>query len=138
MLGKIYTINKNSCVVKLNDDTKSKASDLINVHIVFEDPNKKILGEVDSILEDTIKVNFLGELTENDFVGGLIKKPSMDADVRLINDEELKILTGPRSKCLTLGVSPLYNDTELTVDLDDMFSNHTAIFGNTGSGKTFK
>ncbi len=137
MLGKIYTINKNSTIVKLNEDTKSKASDLINVHIVFEDPDKKILGEVDSILEDTIKVNFLGELTEDNFVGGLIKKPSMDANVRIINEDELKILTGPRQKCLTLGVSPLYNETELTVDLDAMFSNHTAIFGNTGSGKTY-
>ena len=137
MLGKIITINKNSTIVKLNPEVLSKASDLINVHVVFEDPNKKVLGEVDSILEDTIKISFLGELTEDNFIGGVLKKPSMDADVRLINPEELKILTGPTSKCLSLGVSPLYDEVQLTVDLDDMFSNHSAIFGNTGSGKTY-
>ena len=49
MLGKILTINKNSTVVKLNPEILSKASDLINVHVVFEDPDKKILGEVDSM-----------------------------------------------------------------------------------------
>ncbi len=137
MLGKILTINKNSTVVKLNPEILSKASDLINVHVVFEDPDKKILGEVDSILEDTMKISFLGELTENDFVGGVIKKPSMEANVRVINDEELKILTGPKERCLSLGVSPLYGEAQLTVDLEDMFSNHSAIFGNTGSGKTY-
>ena len=137
MLGKILTINKNSTVVKLNPEVLSKASDLINVHVVFEDANKKILGEVDSILEDTIKISFLGELTQNDFIGGVLKKPSLDANVRVINDEELKILTGPKTRCLSLGVSPLYDEAPLTVDLDDMFSNHSAIFGNTGSGKTY-
>jgi len=137
MLGKILTINKNSCVVKLKPEVLDKASDLINVHVVFEDTNKKILGEVDSILEDTIKISFLGELTASDFIGGVLIKPSMNANVRVINDDELKILTGPKERCLSLGVSPLYNDAPLTVDLDDMFSNHTAIFGNTGSGKTY-
>ncbi len=137
MLGKILTINKNSTIVKLNPEILSKASDLINVHVVFEDSDKKILGEVDSILEDTIKITFLGELTENDFIGGVLRKPSLEAKIRIINDDELKILTGPRTKCLSLGVSPLYNNAPLTVDLDDMFSNHTAIFGNTGSGKTY-
>lgn len=136
MLGKILTINKNSAIVSINKET-TKASDLINLHVIFEDENKKILGEVDSILEDTIKITFLGELTQNDFIGGLIKKPSLDANVRIINDDELKILTGPTEKKLSLGVSPLYNDTPLSVDLDDMFSNHIAIFGNTGSGKTY-
>ena len=85
MLGNIITINKNSAIVKINKD--SEISDLINMHVIFEDDNKKILGEIDSILEDTIKITFLGELTENDFIGGLIKKPSMNAKLRIINDQ---------------------------------------------------
>ena len=67
MLGKIIAINKNSAVVKV-DPTSVKASDLINLHVVFEDSNKKILGEVDSIGEDTINITFLGELVQGDFV----------------------------------------------------------------------
>ena len=136
MLGKILTISKNGATLELNKDF-SEIKDLINIHVVFEDDNKKILGEIDSITEDKIKVTFLGELTENDFIGGLIKKPSLDAKVRIINEQELKILTGTDSMSIPLGVSPLYNDFPLNVSIDELFSNHTAIFGNTGSGKTY-
>ena len=136
MLGKIKTISKNGAVVEV-DTTTTTAKDLINLHVVFEDENKKILGEIDAILEDTVKISFLGELTEDDFIGGLIKKPSLDASVRIINEQELKILTGTDVKSLRLGVSPLYNEFPLNVSIDELFSNHTAIFGNTGSGKTY-
>ena len=137
MLGKVLTITKNSAIVGVNKETISGIKDLINLHVVFEDADKKILGEVDSIEQDTIKVSFLGELTQNDFIGGLIKKPSLDANVRIINQEELKILTGSEDRSIRLGVSPLYNDFPLNVSIDELFSNHTAIFGNTGSGKTY-
>ena len=136
MLGKILTISKTGAIVSINQEATS-IKDLINLHVVFEDNDKKILGEIDSIEKDTIKVNFLGELTDNDFIGGLIKKPSLEANVRIINEDELKILTGPSERCLRLGVSPLYNDAPLNVSIDELFSNHTAIFGNTGSGKTY-
>ena len=136
MLGKILTINKNSATLQINKDG-GEINDLINLHVVFEDDNKKILGEIDSINEDTIKVTFLGELTENDFIGGLIKKPSLNARVRIINDDELKILVGTPGETIRLGVSPLYNDFPLNIRIDELFSNHTAIFGNTGSGKTY-
>ena len=137
MLGKILTINKNSAIVSINKANGAQITDLINLHVVFEDQNKKILGEIDSIEQDTIKITFLGELTANDFIGGLIKKPSLDANIRIINPEELKILTGVENRSIRLGVSPLYNDFPLNVSIDELFSNHTAIFGNTGSGKTY-
>lgn len=137
MLGKVLTITKNSAIVGVNKETITGIKDLINLHVVFEDSDKKILGEVDSIEQDTIKVSFLGELTDNDFIGGLIKKPSLDANVRIINQEELKILTGEENRSIRLGVSPLYNEFPLNVSIDELFSNHTAIFGNTGSGKTY-
>ena len=136
MLGKIKTISKNSAVVEINKEG-GQTKDLINLHVVFEDNDKKILGEIDSILEDTIKITFLGELTDNDFIGGLIKKPSLDANIRIINEQELRILTGSEERGLRLGVSPLYNEFPLNVNIDELFSNHTAIFGNTGSGKTY-
>ena len=137
MLGKVLTITKNSAIVGVNKEAIAGIKDLINLHVVFEDSDKKILGEVDSIEQDTIKVSFLGELTDNDFIGGLIKKPSLDANVRIINQEELKILTGEENRSIRLGVSPLYNEFPLNVSIDELFSNHTAIFGNTGSGKTY-
>ena len=136
MLGKILTISKNGATIELVKNA-TEINDLINLHVIFEDDNKKILGEIDSINENSINVSFLGELTENDFIGGLIKKPSLDARVRIINEQELHILTGNENMSIRLGVSPLYNDFPLNVSIDDLFSNHTAIFGNTGSGKTY-
>ena len=137
MLGKILTISKNTATLAINKDA-GEINDLINLHVVFEDNDKKILGEIDSINEDTVKVSFLGELTQNDFIGGLIRKPSLNARVRIINDQELSILTGGNEQAgIQLGVSPLYNDFPLKVNIDELFSNHSAIFGNTGSGKTF-
>ena len=136
MFDKIITINKNSAVVRLLND-KTEIKDLINLHVVFEDDNKKILGEIDSINKDSVNINFLGELTENDFIGGLIRKPSMDSKIRIINDDELRVLTGEENESICLGVSPLYNSFKLNVKIDELFSNHTAIFGNTGSGKTY-
>lgn len=135
MFDRILTINKNSASVKLGDD-RSAIKDLINLHVVFEDNDKKILGEIDSISEETVNISFLGELTSNNFIGGLIRKPSMDCKVRIINNDELKILTGNEKGSIPLGISPLYNGYPLNVSIDDLFSNHTAIFGNTGSGKT--
>ena len=116
MLGKILTISKNGATLQINKDA-GEINDLINLHVVFEDDNKKILGEIDSINEDTIRVTFLGELTENDFIGGLIKKPSLNAKVRIINQDELKILTGSPDMSINLGVSPLYNDFPLNVSV---------------------
>ena len=136
MLGKILTISKNSATIEINKEA-NEINDLINLHVVFEDENKKILGEIDSIDQDTIQVTFLGELTENDFIGGLIKKPSLDASVRIINEDELRILTGNPDMSIPLGVSPLYENFPLNVSIDELFSNHTAIFGNTGNGNFF-
>ena len=137
MLGNILTISKNSAIVSINKNSGTQITDLINLHVIFEDQNKKILCEIDSIEQDTVKISFLGELTSNDFIGGLIKKPSLDAKIRIINEDELKILTGVENRSIRLGVSPLYNDFPLNVSIDELFSNHTAIFGNTGSGKTY-
>ena len=38
---------------------------------------------------------------------------------------------------MILGLAPLYNDYPIKIDIDAMWSNHSAILGNTGSGKTY-
>ena len=56
----------------------------------------------------------------------------------MINQQELGELVGENNdKSMVLGLSPLYNDYPVKIDIDDMWSNHSAIFGNTGSGKTY-
>ncbi len=136
MFGSIIAINKNSALVEITVD-KKMMGDLLNMHVVFVDDDKKILGEVEDISDGKAKINFLGELTETNFIGGLLKKPTLDASVRIINEQELAILVGGDNESFTLGVSPLYKDFPIKVNINDLFSNHTAIFGNSGAGKTY-
>ena len=137
MLGKIVYISDNEAHIQVPKDDPSSTA-LMNIHvIIFEDEKKQILGEVDDISNDVIKVNFLGEIRNGKFVEGIIKKPSSEAHVRVIKKEELFILTGQSGEdSFLLGTSPLYDDYPIYVNFNDLFSNHMAIFGNTGSGKS--
>ena len=135
MFKEITAISKNYAWVKIEGTTNE---DLLNMNLVFEDNGKRILGEVDEVDDGKVKVSFLGEFVENKFQSGIIRKPSLSANIRLINKEELGELVGDNdNKSMILGLSPLYNDYPVKINIDDMWSNHNAFFGNTGSGKTY-
>ena len=135
MFKEIVAISKNYAMVRFEGTT---SDDLLNMNLVFEDGTKKILGEVEEIDGNQVKVSFLGEFIENKFYSGIIRKPSLGAKVRMIERQELGELVGDGdNKSMVLGLSPLYNDYPIKINIDDMWSNHNAIFGNTGSGKTY-
>ena len=135
MFGKIMAISKNYATVQI---TGNVSDDILNFNVVFEDNSKKILGEIEEIVNNTVNISFLGEFHEGKFFNGIIRKPSLSARVRLINNAELAELVGNNDpKTMTLGLSPLYNDCPIKINIDEMWSNHSAIFGNTGSGKTY-
>ncbi len=135
MFKEITAISKNFAWVKMDGTT---TDDLLNMNVVFEENEKKILGEVDEIDNGQVKISFLGEFINGNFQGGIIRKPSLTSKVRIINQEELGELVGSNGKrSMILGLSPLYNDCPIKIDIDDMWSNHNAFFGNTGSGKTY-
>ena len=135
MFKEIVAISKNYAIVKIDNVV---TDDLLNLNVIFEEENKKILGEIEEIINNEAKINFLGEFHNNKFFNGIIRKPSISSTIRIINSTELAELTGyndPNS--MLLGLSPLYNDSPIKINIDDMWSNHSAIFGNTGSGKTY-
>ena len=136
MLGKIVYINNNTANVAIPEDTRI-STNLINMHIIFEDEKKKVLGEIVDISSQLIKIRFLGEIVDNKFIGGVIRKPTVNANVRMINAEELKLLIGENKPgTFLLGTSALYDNYPIMVNINDLFSHHTAIFGNSGSGKS--
>ena len=61
MFGKIVYISDNMAHVEIPQD-KPLSTDLMNMHVVFEDEYKKILGEVEDISSTLIKIRFLGEI----------------------------------------------------------------------------
>ena len=135
MFKEIIAISKNFAIVKIENLV---SDDLLNINVVFEENNKKILGEIEEINGNQVKITFLGEFINGKYYDGIIRKPSISSKIRIINGEELAELTGYNNeKAMILGLSPLYNNSPIKIDIDDMWSNHCAIFGNTGSGKTY-
>jgi len=136
VLGNIVYINDNVAHIEIPAGTPV-GENLMNMHIIFEDDKKKILGEVEDISKDLIKVRLLGEIVNNKFIGGVIRKPTLSANIRIITKDEFGLITGEDGpESMNLGVSPLYDDYPINVNINDLFSNHMAIFGNTGSGKS--
>ena len=83
-------------------------------------------------------MNFLGVIDNGKFIGGVLRKPTLEANIRIVTEEELNLITGVEGEGMfKLGVSPLYNNKPIYVDINELCSNHLAIFGNTGSGKTY-
>jgi len=136
MLGKIVYVSDNEVHVKLQSGTKV-VTNVINIHVILEDDHKRVLGEIVDINGDLLKVGLLGEYVGDIFYSGVIRKPTLNAKIRIINNEELSVITGKNNdSSFLLGASPLYNDYPVYVDINKLFSNHLAIFGNSGSGKS--
>lgn len=135
MFKEIKAISKNYAIVCFEG---MGSEDLLNYNVVFEEENKRILGEIEEVNGNDITITFLGEFVNGRFLSGIIRKPSFTAKVRMINKEELGELVGDNNdRSMILGLAPLYNDYPIKIDIDAMWSNHSAILGNTGSGKTY-
>ena len=136
MFDRIVYISDRGADIKLKD-ADNLTINLMNLHLVFEDKDKKILGEVDDLDKDIVKARFLGEIVDGKLIGGTIRKPALDASVRVVEQSEIPMIVGEdKDGYMKLGVSPFYNDFPVFLDVNNFFSNHFAIFGNSGSGKS--
>ncbi len=137
MFGKIKRINNNEVTI---ENISGKAiSSLIACHVIFLEDSRKIVGEVIYIDEVEAKILLVGEIINNKFNAGIVKKPSGIAPVRVIYKEELELIIGKneiQKDFLLLGSSAIYKKFNVSVSLNDIFANHLAVIGNTGSGKS--
>ena len=136
IFGKILYISDNIAHVE-NVSKDTITADLMNIHVIFEDNDQRILGEVVELNDEEIKIRFLGEYVNDKYVNGVIRKPLLSSKLRIINSEELLELVGTLSnKSFVLGDSATYKGFQICPNINDLFSNHLAIFGNSGSGKS--
>ena len=137
MFGQILYISDNIAHVKNLSGGKLNA-DLMNLHVIFESGTQKVLGEVMELNNDEIKIRFLGEYVGSKFVNGVLRKPQLNSTIRVISSAELMELIGTLTdKSFVLGESALYKGFKVCPELNDFFANHLAIFGNSGSGKSY-
>lgn len=138
MLGKIVEIKDEIVKVKMSIDIKVQPS-LSNLHVIFEENGQKVVGEIIHINEEYLMISIIGEIVNDKYYPGVSKKPSFKADVRIIGMEELVLILGPSNpspNTFYLGQSSIYNNYGINVGINNFFSNHFAIIGNSGSGKS--
>lgn len=137
MLGKIIAINESIVSVQLGINIYDYDA-LIGKNVIFKDNDIINVGEVTSISNNVMQVVLVGEIKNNNFVFGDIAKPSFKADCQLINNNILDlILNNNSSNNIKLGKSYIYPNYDITLDVGNFFSNHFAILGNSGSGKSY-
>ena len=139
MIGSIIGIEENTVLLNLNIDL-NKIQNLIGLMVIMEDQEKKIIGEIANIKNNIAYINLLGEIKNDKFISGVINKPSFSAVIKLISKEKISMIISTddfkENEHLYLGTSPIYEGVKINVDVNSFFSNHFAIFGSTGSGKS--
>lgn len=139
MIGKISYIEENNVKLDLTVDLAT-IKDYVNFHVIFEDAKSKIVGEIQAIDKTTVSIALIGEIINNIFQPGVIRKPSYGAEGRIITKPEIDILLGHNgdvANTIYIGEMPLYNNYPINVKVNTFLNNHFAILGNTGSGKSY-
>lgn len=137
MLGKILSVHEYD--ITLENVSGKVETALIGVHIVFEE-KYKVVAEITRITCSEIECILVGEFIGDKFTTGIIHKPSNNSLIRIVNKSEVIALVGKQeidtSDTIYMGKSLTYEGFNISARLNDMFSNHFAIIGNTGSGKS--
>ena len=139
MLGTIEEIVDNSVTIKLSIDITEQPN-LVNLHVVFDDgSDRKVVAEIANVNKTKMIANIVGEIKDGFFTPGASVKPSFKSNVRLIQADELKLLFGSQETEFgetNFGTSNVYEGYKINVSINDFFSNHFAILGNSGAGKS--
>ncbi len=137
MFGSIISIIDE--YIKIENLSKKVESALVGMHLVFEKEHK-IVCEITSITREEITCIMIGEFANNDFLSGILHRPNYDSKIRLISKEEVVLILGNQKidtpTDLYIGKSLTYAGYNVSANIDRFFSNHFAIIGNTGSGKS--
>jgi hypothetical protein len=138
MFGKILDIEENYVI--LENSLHKLDVNYLNYHVIFSESNRSVVGEIISMNEQEIKIFLVGEIRNNRFLSGVLKRPSFNTTPRLIYKSEVELILGSQDIAskdnLYIGKSLNYEGYNISADLNSFFSNHFAIIGNTGSGKS--
>lgn len=95
-----------------------------------------------------VYISLIGEIQSGKFSFGVSKMPLLYDEVDIISSDDLalifngtdylEITDGSMSKLKRLGIgqSVIFPEYEVTVDINNFFGHHFAVFGNTGAGKS--
>ena len=92
MFGSILKIYDDHVII----ENKSNVIDTnyLNLHVIFNDNDKKVVGEIINIERDIIDILLIGVINDNVFTSGLVRKPNLSGGCRVIYKSELELLLG--------------------------------------------
>ena len=139
-IGRVSDVGVQDVTIKVTSSLAFEKN-LIDHYVIFEtNSNQKIVGTVISLNSEMGSIKLIGEINGPRFIPGVLVKPSIGNVCFVATDEEVRlIISGDQNnfmKRVLIGNMPLYNNTPAYVQTNAFFSNHFAIFGNTGSGKS--
>lgn len=120
------------------------------------DADIKWRGEKEQVLSKSNSVKYLdimpiGTIQNGKFKYGVSVFPTLYSDVLYVKKEELDIvfevkneteaitiseIEGTKMNLLDIGTSTIFPDYKVKIDINSFFGSHSAILGNTGSGKS--
>lgn len=137
MFGNITKIDDK--IIKVRNLYQTSLINMIGYYTIFEDTSK-IVGEIVFVDESNFDIIIIGEIHNNRFISGVNNYPNINAKCRMLYKNELEYIIGSQDikqpTTLYLGKSNIFKDYNITVNVNDFFSNHFAVIGNTGSGKS--
>ena len=135
MIGKIASIKNSIIYVSLSVNIYT-VDNLINKNIIFDN---RYIGEVIGASNNFLEVSLQGEIINGVYVNGSLSMPKFSSECRLITKEELDIIysVNKNGNNIKIGKSYIYRDYDVFINIDKFFSSHFAIFGNSGSGKSY-
>ncbi len=139
-IGRVQDVGVDSVTIKVTSDLAFERN-LIDQHVIFEtNSGAKIVGTLISLNSQLGQVKLIGEIQGPRFVAGVLTKPSIGNICFVATEDETKLIVVDDQnnviRKVLIGNMPLYNNTPAYVPTNTFFSNHFAIFGNTGSGKS--
>ncbi len=138
MFGNILKIYDDHVII----ENKSRIIDTnyLNLYVIFSDNEKKAVGEIVNIEINIIDIILVGIIENDIFNSGLVRKPNLSGGCRVIYKSELELILGNQDlddmSSFYIGKSLVYDGFNVTSKFNNFFSNHFAVIGNTGSGKS--
>ncbi|MFA5299129.1 MAG: DUF87 domain-containing protein [Lutibacter sp.] len=128
-----------------------------DLNVPFSNPTEQILSKIQT--GKFLEVIPIGTINNKNFDFGVSVYPTLYSDVLYIKEEELDIIfktnktfendckyvidckgkddcTLKQYTSLPIGKSSIFPDYEVKIDIDKFFGSHSAVLGNTGSGKS--
>ena len=139
-IGRVKNVGADTVTISITTSLPFEKN-LIDHHVIFRNMDGRVIvGMVTSLNSEESNIKLIGELQGDRFVPGVLTKPSIGSVCFVATEDEIKLIVVDDKnnvlKKFLIGNMPLYNNTPAYVSTNTFFSNHFAIFGNTGSGKS--